>query len=138
MSLDYKRPNIKKNLDVVIEDSRENVSDANNDSNGSNKSKENQYDSDEEAPSITLTPFSKQTPEEIDVIKAQNFVDDDIEVQLSFSMFSETINNEEEDVDFKFKRKKTRGLTLNNSVANIRTPYNSEYLTSTWEDKVKN
>lgn len=121
-----------------MEDSRENNSDFKDDSNSSNNSISIEEESEDEAPSVMLTPMSKQSEDGLDDSRPKNYTDDDLEVQLDFSMFSETDRDNTEDEDWKYKRKnKVKGLTLNNSVANIRTPYNSEYLTSTWEEKVR-
>ena len=36
------------------------------------------------------------------------------------------------------RKRKVHGLAVNRSLSHIRTPYNSEYLASTWEDKARN
>lgn len=135
MSIERKRPRGKQSLDTVFEDSLENASDNKEDSDKSQEKSHKDDDSLEEVPSIQLTPCSRNL--DVDV-KHRNFTDDDIQINLNYSIFSMD-SSFDDDSDSKYKRKrKDKGLTLNKSVANIRTPYNSEYLVSTWEDKVKN
>lgn len=77
----------------------------------------------------------------IDCEDRQRIYDDndiDIDNILELSMFSlEEPENLENRSNFNSKRK-NQGLAVNRSMSHIRTPYNSENLGSTWEEKAKN
>lgn len=137
MSLDRKRAKAVNNLDVVYEDSLESAEEGTAEESKQVRIMKRQ-DSFDEIPSIELTPWSRASDIDPDDVP-RCLTDDDLEHQINFSMFT-LEESFEDDPDTKYKRKDKldKGLTLNKSVANLRTPYNSGNLTSTWEEKAQN
>lgn len=159
----FKRASIKQKLDIVFEDSSENKSDfIDNDDSKSEPSPDYSNDTleDDDTPEDHLEPtttdyevqldepdhiesnIQRRRPNsalaDINKISSGQLTPQKLDKENAL-VHSPDLNHQSDSFpDIKYKRdKRNKSLSLNNSATNLRTPYDWQYLVSTWEDKVK-